>query len=288
MTLMNRTLIPGSLAGALFVLACGGTGDTETIGGTSMATSTTAGPTSDDETETSNTTTEPTTNNPFMPFSDGLMIGDCNTYEENCPGGTKCMPYADDGGTAWNALMCTEVYGKGVHGDPCTVEGRVSGIDDCALHHMCWDVDPETNMGHCVSFCDGSPENAACDEPDTFCFVNNGGVLNICLPICEPLVQDCPESQGCYPIDDNYACFPIAVPDDVGFEGDSCNFINACQSGFACIAAEQLPTCEDTGCCAPFCDLTEQDPCSNPEVQCIAVYEENESDPNVGFCGVMP
>lgn len=320
---MKKTfIITGILAGALSIVGCGDKGgDSETDGGT---TTTSAGPTSDsdstgdmttggtDTTTTGNptggetdsttdttgnpttgnptTTTDSTTDDPFIMMPDGQgPVVDCSTYDEDCDDGQKCMPWADDGGSSWNALKCVDVTGEGVHGDPCMVEGSgVSGNDDCALHNMCWDVDPETNMGNCISFCDGTPENASCDEPNTVCVIANEGVLNICLPSCKPLIQDCPEGQGCYPINNSYTCAPTSVPDDTGIEGDPCEFVNACQKGFACINAEQVPNCNmSSSCCSPFCDLTEQDPCPNPETQCIAVYEDNQSDPNVGFCGVM-
>ncbi len=259
---------------------------------------TTDEPTTDEPTTDEPTTDEPTTDEPttssgetcdFLDcdYPDLPAIQECNTYEEDCPEGQKCMPWANDGGNAWNALKCVNVTGEGLHGDPCTVEvDAVSGMDDCALHHMCWEVDLDTNMGHCISFCDGTPNDATCDEPDTVCIMTNQNTLNICLPACNPLLQDCPEGEGCYPVNHNYACAPVGVPDEVGFEGDTCEYVVACQPGFSCMDAEQVPNCMSPSCCTPFCDLTEQDPCPNPETQCIPVYEDNQNAPNVGFCGV--
>ena len=74
---------------------------------------------------------------PFLVVPDTAVAEECSTYEEDCPDGQKCMPFANDGGNAWNALKCVDVVGEGGHGDPCTVEGNgVSGVDDTAVIHQ--------------------------------------------------------------------------------------------------------------------------------------------------------
>ncbi len=277
----------------------------ETIEGTSSSTqgesSTTQGSTTEEPTTEEPTTEEPTTQEPTTGFptetidpcafaycpTDLPTPWQCSTYEEDCKQGEKCMPYANDGGSSWNALQCVEVTGSGKHGDPCTVQGSgVSGIDDCDLHHMCWDVDSETNMGHCIAFCDGSPEDPSCAPPNTVCVIANDDTLNLCLPSCDPLLQACPESEGCYPINTSYVCAPNAAPDDSGFEGDQCNYINACQPGFTCTEDDQLVDCMHNRCCTPFCDLNVQDSCPNPETICRPIYGDNQEYPDAGFCGL--
>lgn len=291
----NMYFSPRTLGIALLgmcLMGCGVDMDAVTDGGnstTSVTTSTnTSGPITEDSTTDASTTEELC---PIICESDfGPPLPECSTYEENCEDGEKCMPYSWSHGPVWDSLKCSPVTGDGHSGDPCTLAGGVlTGEDDCALHHMCWNIDPETNMGHCVSFCDGTPDNPTCAEPDTGCFMANAGVLNLCLPNCQPLIQDCPEGEGCYRVGDIFTCLPTVVSEGAGFEGDVCHWGNACQPGFICMNADDLPSCEMAAtCCTPFCDLSEQDPCPNPEAECIAVHEDNESNPKVGYCGVLP
>jgi hypothetical protein len=63
---------------------------------------------------------------------------------------------------------------------------------------MCWDVKPDTMKGTCVAQCTGSEAAPMCDA-DSSCFVSNDGVLNLCLPLCDPLAQDCPNENLCIP-----------------------------------------------------------------------------------------
>ena len=49
---------------------------------------------------------------------------ECNLFEQDCPVGEKCMPYADDGGGSWNSTTCSPVMeNPGQRGDECSVEG---------------------------------------------------------------------------------------------------------------------------------------------------------------------
>ena len=135
---------------------------------------------------------------------------ECDIFAQDCPDGEKCMPWANDGGGAWNATRCTAVDDSaGQPGDECIVEGSgVSGIDSCDLGVMCWDVDPETNVGTCVAMCTGDEANPICEDPATTCTIANNGAIVLCLPTCDPLLQDCGDDQGCYPIDDEWSCAP--------------------------------------------------------------------------------
>jgi hypothetical protein len=80
---------------------------------------------------------------------------ECDLLAQDCPRGLKCMPWANDGGAALNSTHCTPLApAPGQPGDPCTVEGQLSGFDDCALGAVCWDVDPATLQGVCAALCD--------------------------------------------------------------------------------------------------------------------------------------
>ncbi len=320
---MTKTfIITGILAGALTIVGCGDKeGNSDDSNASTSSPTTTAGPTSDSEgtgdntdtngtattnptggSETDGTTddpsTGPTTDDPtttsetddgtmFIETPDIPVVQDCSTYEEDCDDGQKCMPWANDGGSSWNALKCVDVTGEGLAGDPCLVEGSgVSGNDNCDLHHMCWDVDPETLEGTCVAFCDGNSEAPTCEDLNTTCIIANEGVLNLCLPVCDALVQDCPDGQACYPINDSFTCAPVAVAEDTGLDGDPCEYVNACQAGNMCASADSLVDCNMTNfCCTPMCDLEEANMCGNGE-ECIPIFDPMVNMTNVGQCGV--
>jgi hypothetical protein len=227
----------------------------------------------------------------------GGAVTECDPYVQDCPEGEKCNAWADDGGSSWNALGCFPIDDNPDQiGDPCTVEGSgVSGIDSCDIGLMCWDVDPETNMGTCISLCQGSPDDPTCPDPLTICIIANDGVLNLCLPMCDPLVQDCGLGEACYPISDGFVCAPDASGDDLGAYGDPCEYINACDPFNACVNPDTVPGCAGAaGCCSPFCDVT--DPTSSMSCpgfaggqECIAWFEEGLAPPgfeDVGVCAI--
>src|SRR5690606_34162493 len=133
-----------------------------------------------------------------VPGLDGVpRCSMCDVWAQDCPEGEKCSAWANDGGESWNATICVPV-GEDKPGEPCTAEGSpLSGHDSCELGAMCWDVDPETLEGTCVGLCDGSEDAPTCAEPMTTCAITNGGVLNLCLPTCDPFLQDCGQTESC-------------------------------------------------------------------------------------------
>jgi hypothetical protein len=203
------------------------------------------------------------------------------------------MPWANDGGNAWNATRCTEVDDNpGQVGDDCTVEGSgVSGIDSCDISSMCYYVDPETNIGQCIGFCQGSEANPVCD-PGFVCSIVNEGVLILCRPECDPLLQDCLEGAACSPAGGSelFTCI-IDASGEAGAAGDACEFINACDPGLYCANAEAVPNCNvATGCCTEFCDLDDPNPdgfCSlGGGAVCVPYYEEGTAPPQYAHVGV--
>jgi hypothetical protein len=230
------------------------------------------------------TTTEDSASN-FIVEPDGGGVGfECDLWIDDCPAGQKCMPWANDGGNAWNASKCTPLAEdpKDV-GEPCSIpEYSPDGIDDCGAHAMCFYVDPDTLMGECIAFCTGSESNPSCENPCTHCAINGDGVLILCLPACDPLLQDCNEGQACYANTNNntFTCAPDAGA-EMGALGDPCEFINVCDPGLFCADPTTVPDCEAAGCCALFCDALAEDPCAGmPEgVECIPWYEDGEAPP---------
>ena len=228
------------------------------------------------------------------PDGGGVNI-ECDVWAQDCAEGEKCMPWANDGGSSWNATRCSPLDDNpGQIGDPCTVEGSgVSGIDDCDIASMCWDVDPETNMGTCVAFCSGSEANPVCEDPTTSCVIANNGTLILCLPSCDPLLQDCQEGQACYNVNDTFACAPDASL-EMGVYGDGCEFLNVCDPGLYCANPEAVPDCASGGCCSPFCDFSDPEasaacPGAAGGQECVSWYEEGQAPPgleNVGACAI--
>ena len=171
--------------------------------------------------------------------------------------GEKCVAWANDGGNSWNANKCVEETGSGVAGDSCTAEGSgVSGIDDCAKGYMCYGLD-ENNMGSCVAFCDVNDNCPA----GSICSNLNDGVLPICVTGCDPLLQDCPDGQGCYAVeeDDTLISCRTDASGAGGFDGDPCEYDNVCDPGLICAA--NSAGCLTPRCCTPWCDINEPNTC---------------------------
>ncbi len=314
---MNKKIVWAVMVSAGLALSACGTKDDDPMGNSTVT------PMEDGDGSTSGTpvtTTLDTNNdtNQMTTSADGSSGGDvdtgviflvdpdgggvsfeCDLFAQDCPQGEKCMPWANDGGGAWNATRCSPIApAPGQAGDECTVEGNgVSGIDDCDIGVMCWDVDPKTNMGTCVAMCTGDESNPICEDPDTSCAIANDGAIILCLPNCDPLLQDCVDGQACYPINDAWSCAPDASG-ETGVYGDPCEFINVCDPGYICLNAAAVPSgqaCEGAGgCCSGICDLS--DPAGDAQCEgaaggqtCQAWYEEGAAPPgyeDVGACAL--
>ncbi|MEM7159435.1 MAG: hypothetical protein AAF799_41740 [Myxococcota bacterium] len=231
----------------------------------------------------------------FVPEPDmGIGADDCNQFTQDCPPGEKCMPWDDSGGTAWNATRCVTIADDpGAPGDPCTVEGvGNSGIDDCELGTMCWDVDPFTLTGVCAPLCSGSVDSPACEDPNRYCWISADAAVVLCLPLCHPLAGDCPAEQGCYANTPGWRCAPSSSSGE-GVYGASCEFIDECEPGLVCIQASTVPGCGDSGgCCSEPCDLDAPDcPHAGEGVTCVPWYDPGTAPPgfeNVGVCALPP
>ncbi|HZI44969.1 MAG TPA: hypothetical protein VFD53_07110, partial [Ilumatobacter sp.] len=137
-----------------------------------------------------------------------------------------------------------------------------------------------------------SENNPVCEAPEDYCTITNDGVLTLCLPTCDPLIQDCDDAgDTCVPVNEFFAC----VPDGSGNQGafnDPCDQINECDPGNVCILAELLPDCGNpVACCSTFCSLADPDPCAalDPELVCLPWYVEGQAPPgleNVGVCAL--
>lgn len=220
----------------------------------------------------------------------------CDIWAQDCPPGEKCMPSSTNPGSSWDGLRCTPIDPKSVPaGEACMVEGSAfSGIDDCEHGSMCWDVDGQTLVGTCIAMCSGSEAAPICPDPRTHCSVSADGTLALCHPSCHPLLQDCDDSEGCYPIDDEaFACFDTGG--EQGRFGEECAFLNVCDPGLFCAAPGEVPNCDSTACCSSFCDVSDPSatgacPGADGGQECVAWYDEGEAPfghDDVGAC-VIP
>lgn len=221
------------------------------------------------------------------PDGGGVSI-ECDVWTQDCDEGEKCAAWANDGSSSWNAARCVPIDADPVGpGETCTVEGTgTSGIDNCDADSMCWAVDAETNEGTCVALCDGSPEAPTCAPEATACSIANQGVLILCLPICNPIADECGEGQGCFPVGEFFQCAPVAGG---GEPGDGCEFLNACNDGSACVSPALVPGCGGAGCCSSYCDLSAKDPGCLEGQECLPWYEmgqePDECLEGIGICG---
>jgi hypothetical protein len=302
---MNTPLWRNGLTLLTLVLACGGddgaqltststTGPaTEGMSSTSVGSSDGSSATSQASSSSEASTNEHTATETGCAFldcttTDGLPL-ECDIWENNCPDGYKCMPWANDGGSSWNAHKCSPIDPNPAKpGEPCTVEGNgVSGVDNCEAGAMCWNVEHETLMGTCIGFCEGSSESFSCPEPYTFCTISGNGVLILCLPGCDPLKQDCDDGDTCLWGGWSFIC-ALDASGEQGQYGDPCEYANVCDPGLVCQNSEYVPGCMTDGCCTPWCDLTDPS-CPGATQECLPWIEQGQAPPEydtVGICGV--
>lgn len=228
--------------------------------------------------------------NPFVSLPDGGATNTCDPAAQDCPDGEKCTGYVvEEGSCCVDANKCVPVTGDKQVGDPCT---RGPDNDDCAVGLFCMTVSSgSTGDGVCLAFCDAGTQDCSEDGlPDAQCVSFNDGVLPLCQDDCDPLVQDCDGSLGCYGVStQGFVCSLPGYQAGLGNDGDMCYTIQSCKPGLQCTATEVLDGCGAARCCTPFCDLTEPDSCIAPE-SCVAYFDVGTAPPgyeNVGLC-VIP
>jgi hypothetical protein len=244
---------------ALFGLACGPpklTGDAdagnadaenESSGGSSGSSSSTTS--SSSETGTHETTTDSGETWGFVPIEDMWELNECDPVAQDCPDGEKCVPYSSVG-DSWDGSKCVPVLGDQSAGEPCTYAGTVESTDDCDATSFCWEVNQD-GAGTCRLFCTGTLNTPECPEGSS-CLFSNSLVIFLCIPACDPILQDCAGGLACYWANNGFEC--IFTTQDIP-PGEPCGFFNDCVEGNGCLDAEYIPGCNGSACCSPFCDL---------------------------------
>lgn len=207
-----------------------------------------------------------------------------------CADGEKCS-YVDD--PSWGPTnRCVPVLGDKLEGESCSMIGD---SDDCSEHRICWATDADGSDGICVGFCDSG---LACEIDTDMCSVANDGLLPLCLPRCDPLLQDCVEGWGCYPDPkQRWVCDLDRSGEALGAHGDPCTCLNCCDPGFTCttgvlVDAEGCGGAEGaSGCCTAICMLDDGDPvdgvCPTELERCEPFYEPDSimlGFEQVGIC----
>ena len=109
--------------------------------------------------------------------------------------------------------------------------------------------------------------------------------MPLCLPECDPVLQDCEGGQICV-FDDNESFF-CTHPGGNLSDGEACESINQCAAGLMCADSAMLPNCDNSnvGCCTSYCDLTEPNPCLMGN-ECISLGVTDPAFDHVGLCGI--
>lgn len=221
---------------------------------------------------------------PGCVLPDGVLghctVPPCSLAHQDCPEGQSCTPFANDGGSAWNAARCGPVDDAPDQlGESCTViSSALSGISSCDVGLMCWNVDADTLQGTCAELCD--PEGDCTLEANT-CRVFNDGFLPVCLPSCDPLAPECDEGFACYPtLEQDFACLREGERvhvDDI-FHPD-------CPAGTFWASAERVDGCTaEEPCCVEYCDLSGPPSCDLDEACTAFSSEPPPIHEDLGYC----
>ena len=216
----------------------------------------------------------------------------CDLWAQDCGEFAKCVPWNDDPdyGGSWDASRCAPlVFDPVPAGAACQVYAEgTRGLDNCGGNGICLFVGLD-DQGTCVAQCDGAPDNPTCAEGH-LCHINGSGVTQLCLPMCDPLADDCGSGSVCLPHWQGFFC-DYDASGDYGVYGDPCEYANACDPGLACLSSQYVPDCEASGCCTPFCETTAENTCPGAEQGqvCIPWFEAGmipEGYEALGVCGI--
>lgn len=202
----------------------------------------------------------------------------CDPWAQDCPADEKCTWETVDG-VAQTHCVPVEPDAK-QPGEPCTVFGDPdSGYDDCVRGAICHHLDAN-NQGLCMALCGGSPVEPTCMQEDATCQICPD-CASLCVPLCDPLAQDCAEGFGCVPDSGSFACHPQDQFGS-GMLGHPCETTFQCQVGHACIDAPSVPGCQGVACCSPFCSTSE--PICPQGMSCVPWFADLALLPNLGVC----
>lgn len=116
------------------------------------------------------------------------------------------------------------------------------------------------------------------------------GVLDDCLPLCDPRAPSRPGSSSCqYDHDEQFTCNRSF---DRRTHGEPCGATAQCVDGLTCGAALDVPGCAGDFCSTAFCDVGAPNACPDaPLQQCLPYFENlgGETPPgleDIGVCAI--
>lgn len=283
---------------ALVPCACGpGTlgadsSDQQSSSSDSMAATTEDGPVDGSSDSSNSSESTGTEEMGFVPALD-IAPDSCDPWAQDCLDGEKCVPYSSDGeGGSWDLSRCVPILGNQGTGDMCIFDGFEEATDNCDGESYCWNVIEENGefVGICHAFCQGNPDEPEC-PPMSECQIASEGAINLCIPICDPIAQDCGAGLACHWTGTSFNCL-FAVQDTVPL-GQPCGFINDCAPGAACLPAEVIPNCGGSACCGAYCDLNlgDEQCAALPGTTCVPFFPEPEAPAgyeHIGVCILPP
>ena len=187
---------------------------------------------------------------------DIIVFPDANANQPDAPGGGPCNPVAQTGCAVGEkcALILDDPDSGAGHvgcvadgtqavGAACTEPTVAGGADNClaggdcyrgTCNEICTTVNDQCADGTCVTFQDGN---------------GNPIPIEICLPSCDLLAQDCVgEGTGCY-----LAGEPVCVGAGSANLGEPCAAANACMVGMVCVGSD-MGGFFCRGFCGPWMD----------------------------------
>lgn len=159
-----------------------------------------------------------------------------------------------------------------------------------AVGAMCWDVDPRTNTGTCVEIYVLDVNNPGCGDAMTTSYTASGGpIQGICLPMCNPLANECDANYGCRWRTKGSGRRGFWCTGNGSADVDEqCFSYFDCQAGLACTwpdGSDAWAGSLNESTCKPHCSLSAPD-CPDGW-SCQPWYAETEEPPgheDVGIC----
>jgi hypothetical protein len=184
------------------------------------------------------------------------------------------VPYASTGET-WDANKCVPIQGDKPAGEPCVYGGTLEATDDCNESTYCWGVQDVEGVptGVCTSFCEGSADDPSC-AAGAVCLLANEGSINLCIPQCDPLLQDCGDGFGCAWLGEEFGCL---VTVDGQAVGEPCGYANDCVPGTVCLDADASASCVGAACCVDYCAVDSPESCPDPELECVGLFVDGRA-----------
>ncbi|WAS92781.1 hypothetical protein [Nannocystis punicea] len=284
---------------ALLVAGCLPPASESVLGGTAGGATTTvdAGSGTSTTSTTGTTSTGVTGDPPPLPDlaadSDmGPGVVACDIYAQDCPEGQKCAWTAPPGELYWAHTTCVPLSREPLPpGSPCQydVDDPFTGVDDCDIGSACverpYSPDPWDGEGACLSSCMGTAGHPYCDV-GSLCV--GGRAQWLCVPMCDPLLQDCAPGNRCDLSGGGTLCVGDLPDGPRVAVGEVCSWIDDCELGATCLGGA-VPDCAGESCCTPFCDRSDpQAACPLPGQKCVAPWELSFEKPGaeaVGVCG---